>query len=89
MKKVIDIPDAIVERIQTADLLLQDIDPLCDAIINGTDYVEAEWAEVYKNYIWCWECSNCHQTPLYTSNDYRAFSDYCPSCGAKMKGGDE
>ena len=27
-----------------------------------------------------WECSICHATPIYVTNN----TNYCPSCGAKM-----
>lgn len=49
---------------------------------------------VHGKWIWdeeneCWVCSNCEDSAL---NNYRwqsVDSNYCPSCGAKMKGGEE
>ena len=35
------------------------------------------------------ECSNCHEyAPSYMSGDEH-LSDFCPHCGAKMKGADD
>ena len=33
-------------------------------------------------------CSVCHKEPCWSSEGYD-FTDFCPNCGAKMKGGED
>lgn len=32
------------------------------------------------------ECSVCHERPLYNEFGYIVYSDFCPNCGADMRG---
>lgn len=53
-----------------------------------TDRPQGEWIDV-TNGRGGHECSNCHRyAPSYMSGDEH-LSDYCPSCGAHMKGADD
>ena len=42
---------------------------------------EGKWKQAYNNYP-RYVCTNCNH--LYNNKEYK----YCPSCGAKMKGGE-
>ncbi len=36
--------------------------------------------------VWYWyECSECGESPLFRNGE-RVLSDYCPNCGADMRG---
>lgn len=48
--------------------------------------VTGQW--IHHEYDWAgdyWECSNCHEE--YASSDGDIDCDFCPGCGAEMRGG--
>ena len=45
---------------------------------------KAQWVKETTGVSWHWECSNCHDRPLW-SCDYQVLSDFCPHCGADMR----
>ncbi len=54
----------------------------------SADRQQGEWIEV-TNGRGGHECSNCHAyAPSYMSGDEH-LSDFCPNCGARMKGADD
>lgn len=59
-------------------LHVSDIDnmPAADVapVVHGT------WFLRHIGYGHYWECSVCHATPIYVTNN----TNYCPNCGAKM-----
>ena len=51
--------------------------------IPSADRPQGEWTQnVFRSDIYRYECSNCKA-------HHRARYDYCPSCGARMKGADD
>lgn len=42
--------------------------------------VHGTWLLRYIGHGHYWECSVCHATPIYVTNN----TNYCPNCGAKM-----
>ena len=64
----------------------EDIGEECEEAINSipvTDRPQGEWKQnVFRSDIYRYECSNCKA-------HHRARYDYCPSCGARMKGADD
>ena len=57
-------------------------------LLPSMDILQGEWIETFEGTM----CSNCHKFP-YDDGEYHIanwHSDYCPHCGARMKGaGDE
>lgn len=55
------------------------------------DRPQGEWIEKYNgngwNDFWDYTCSHCGKK--YIRADYLYHANYCPNCGAKMKGGAE
>jgi hypothetical protein len=76
--------------IQQTDKILEHNKTLCNFInaIPSAGRPQGEWREV-TNGRGGHECSNCHEyAPSYMSGDEH-LSDFCPNCGAKMKGADD
>lgn len=49
----------------------------------STDRPQGEWTQnVFRSDIYRYECSNCKA-------HHRTRYDYCPSCGARMKGAED
>jgi hypothetical protein len=44
-----------------------------------------EWIKKENKTTYWWECSECGEEPLKDGYERRAFSRYCPNCGAKME----
>ena len=65
---------------------------VCDMLkscptVDAVEVVHGRW--IWSEEDECWICSNCEMSAL---NNYRgnsAESNYCPTCGAKMDGGNE
>ena len=51
--------------------------------LNAVPVVHGEW--IYNDFIKEWECSNCHSS-ISLSDDRNSHPNYCPQCGAKMRG---
>ena len=62
--------------------------PNFSTAVEIADRPQGEWIEV-TNGRGGHECSNCHAyAPSYMSGDEH-LSDFCPNCGARMKGADD
>ena len=72
--------------IQQMDKILEHNKALCNFIkaIPSADRPQGEWVEQEDDYHHYWECSECGMGV--GLDDIR---NYCPNCGAKMKGADD
>lgn len=52
----------------------------------GGDYVQ--WC-VHGNPVAYWYCSECKEEAYVSADDEFILSDFCPYCGADMRGGDD
>lgn len=79
-RKVIGLNDDLKRALDKRDI------PLLDMAIEALSAERTgEWVEV-TNGRGGHECSECHSyAPSYASGDEH-LSDYCPNCGAKMRG---
>ena len=62
---------------------------LFKSLINSAPTVQAdrphgEWVQLFDN---TWECTNCEQCEQF-GEVIESTSDFCPNCGADMRGGD-
>lgn len=66
------------------------------ADIPSADAVQGEWIRITKEYndcdghrfVYWYECDQCGARPPKDQWKNEWHSNYCPSCGARMKGGD-
>ena len=96
MKLIIDIDEELYEAYKGRPPRLGDegMDMIAQAIANGTPYEErpqGEWItwEEAGNYIASpnrYECSCCHDSAQVLVNGIELLSDFCPNCGADMRG---
>lgn len=66
-----------------------------DMAIEALEWKHGEWLETSESIGWeevgCAECSVCGKTLVlgdYTMDDIKFNYNYCPNCGADMRGGD-
>ena len=53
----------------------------------SAEAVQGEWIDQDNGAFYPYECSNCHEPPI--CDDYGYYlTNYCPNCGARMKGGE-
>ena len=67
-----------------------ELDELCDMAIEAlsADAVHGEWIDI-DNYYRMATCSHCHKVTMFEKwGEYTKPYDFCPNCGARMKGGD-
>lgn len=57
-----------------------------DGYLTGKERPHGEWIRVDKDKVKCNKCEVIHYIAQYPSS---AKIDYCPNCGARMKGGAE
>ena len=53
----------------------------------SADRPMGEWINQDNGAFYPYECSNCHEQPFCDDYGYH-LTNYCPNCGARMKGGD-
>lgn len=56
--------------------------------VSRADAVQGEWINQDNGAFYPYECSNCHEQPFCDDCGYH-LTNYCPNCGARMKGGAE
>ena len=66
--------------------LCQAIDMAIEAL--SADRPMGEWINQDNGAFYPYECSNCHEQPFCDDYGYH-LTNYCPNCGAIMKGGAE
>ena len=54
----------------------------------SADRPMGEWINQDNGAFYPYECSNCHEQPFCDDYGYH-LTNYCPNCGAIMKGGDD
>ena len=86
MKLIIDIDEDTYNRIKDGNALLNDLDALCEAMMNGKPYEDkpqGEWlfTEIDENFHVYGQCSVCKER--------NRIGKACRSCGAEMKGSAE
>ena len=47
-----------------------------------------EWAKICDDTRWWYVCDQCEEEPLKNRWGQNVFSDFCPNCGADMRGTD-
>ena len=48
---------------------------------------QGKWIKIIENLSWHYECNQCHNRPLMARLvDEDVLSDFCPNCGADMRG---
>lgn len=68
-------------------------DYVCDAVkalkaLPSAEAVQGEWVDI-DNYYRLATCSHCHKVTMFEKwGEYTKPYNFCPNCGAKMKGGD-
>lgn len=61
----------------------------CDAEVVSAEAVQGEWVDV-DNYYRLATCSNCQKVTMFEKwGEYTKPYNFCPNCGARMKGGDD
>ena len=51
---------------------------------------QGKWIKVVENLSWHYECNKCHNRPLMARLvDEDVLSEFCPNCGADMRGKEE
>ena len=83
MKLVIDIDEKVLEHIKTQEILLSEIDVVCESIANGNPYEErpkGKWINkhIKEDYTLIGTCSICHERTR--------IGNFCRMCGADMRG---
>ena len=75
-----------IEAIATVTMPIHLANVLCDKLsaLPSADAVQGEWHQISPARIY--ECSICNHNVL---TDYIDTYNYCPNCGARMKGGAE
>ena len=53
--------------------------------VDAVERKRGEWVQLYDN---VWYCTNCENTEQFAEN-IESTSDWCPNCGASMKGADD
>lgn len=53
------------------------------------DRPQGEWIAKTENYHSHWVCSECGSWALLEYNEQMCLSNFCPNCGAQMKGADD
>lgn len=82
LKKNLTIPSASIIEIGKAITAQIDDQPTADVREN----VSGEWLhEPYINNTWVQRCSNCFHVAMISSKEECPYN-YCPKCGAQMKG---
>lgn len=58
-------------------------------LIKAYERPQGEWVKVVENISWHYECNQCHNRPLMARLvDEDVLSEFCPNCGADMRGKD-
>ena len=61
----------------------------CDAEVPSAEAVYGEWIDIDNHYRLA-TCSNCHKVTMFEKwGAHTKPYDFCPNCGARMKGGDD
>lgn len=58
-------------------------------LLDGISRPQGEWIAKTENYHSHWVCSECGSWALLEYNDQMCLSNFCPDCGARMKGADD
>lgn len=56
---------------------------------SDADRQQGEWIAKTENYHSHWVCSECGSWALLEYNEQMCLSNFCPNCGARMKGADD
>lgn len=90
MKLIIDIPDKVYNEYREGVMSMEDNCIISNAIFDGTPYEDrpqGEWIKTVDGNGWTmWgvcKCSICKTE----YKDIQGPLNFCPNCGAKMKGG--
>jgi rRNA maturation endonuclease Nob1 len=86
-----------IEMLKALNMMLRSpdgepISDVCDALGMAIKALsadtEGEWIDV-DNYYRLATCSRCHKVTMFEKwGEYTKPYDFCPNCGARMKGGD-
>ena len=84
IQKIVDIPAADVVERELYQRALSDVVRLS---VERPERKHGEWfdATTLDNEFICWVCSECRHGADFVDEPY----NYCPNCGARMKGGAE
>ena len=66
----------------------QDIYEALEAVPSA-DRPSGKWIAKTENYHSHWVCSECGAWALLEYNEQQCLSNFCPNCGARMKGADD
>lgn len=78
-----------ITKASAVSVLLYNQNEYCSAVIPEMEDIPCEDVAPVVHGTWLlrhighghyWECSICHATPIYVTNN----TNYCPNCGAKM-----
>lgn len=59
------------------------------AQLPSADRPQGEWIAKTEKYLSYWACSECEAWALLDYNEQMCLSNFCPNCGARMKGADD
>lgn len=57
--------------------------------VPSADRPQGKWIAKTENYHSHWVCSECGSWALLEYNEQMCLSNFCPNCGAQMKGADD
>jgi len=66
------------------ELGTENMNILADALLRQPK--QGEWIAITQNNYSEWKCSECCSSALLDVNDQIELSNFCPNCGARMKG---
>ena len=77
----------VIDKVCSLGVAVEFIDAI--RTIPSADRPQGKWIAKTENYHSHWVCSECGAWALLDFNEQMFLSNFCPDCGARMKGADD